>query len=166
MSVRPYVRECLKFANKYFEVGIFTASHQWFAEQVIDHIDDDPNNKLIQHRYYNQHTCTIEDDEDKFLIKDMNIFTDQVNLDNVLIIDNNVYSFAFQLENGIPILDFVGNPNDTELLKVCETLNHLKNFDNLRVECEKTFRLREIYKQDMDLFINYYNDDYWSEDDD
>lgn len=32
MSIRPYVRECLEYANKYFEVGIFTASHKWFAE--------------------------------------------------------------------------------------------------------------------------------------
>ena len=32
LSVRPFVRECLEFANKHFEVGVFTASHQCFAE--------------------------------------------------------------------------------------------------------------------------------------
>jgi hypothetical protein len=31
LSVRPFVTECLQFANKYFEVGIFTASYEWFA---------------------------------------------------------------------------------------------------------------------------------------
>jgi hypothetical protein len=32
LSVRPFARECLKFANRYFEVGIFTASREWFAQ--------------------------------------------------------------------------------------------------------------------------------------
>jgi hypothetical protein len=49
-SLRPYTRECLQFANKYFEVGVFTAGKQWFANPIIDHID--PSHKLIQHRYF------------------------------------------------------------------------------------------------------------------
>ena len=97
-------------------------------------------------------------------MKDLNIFKGEVNLDNVIIVDNNIYSFAFQLENGIPILDFVGDPCDTELLKVKETLKHLKNFTNLRQECERTFRLREIFNQDMALFIHYYDSEGWSDD--
>jgi CTD small phosphatase-like protein 2 len=144
MSIRPYVRECLEFANKHFEVGIFTASHQCFAEQVFDFID--PHKRLFHHRYYHQHTRTIEDGEDSFVVKDLNIFKGEVGLEDILIVDNNIYSFAWQLENGIPVLDFVGDPCDTELLKVRETLNHLKGFTNLPAECERTFRLREIYR--------------------
>jgi TFIIF-interacting CTD phosphatase-like protein len=44
-SVRPYTLECLQFANRYFEVGVFTAGKEWFANPIIDHID--PNKTLI-----------------------------------------------------------------------------------------------------------------------
>lgn len=163
-SVRPFFRECLEFANKHFEVGIFTASQQLFAEKVIDRID--PEKRLIHHRFYNQHARLLEDGEDTFIVKDLNIFKGEVSLDDILIVDNNIYSFAYQLENGIPILDFMGDPHDTELLKVMETLSHLKGFSNLRAECERTFRLREIYNQDMALFIQYYDSDGWSDETD
>ena len=37
---------------------------------------------------------------------------------DVLIIDNLVHSFAFQLDNGIPILEFYGYKDDTELINL------------------------------------------------
>ena len=157
LSIRPYVRDCLKYANKHYEVGIFTASHKWFAEQILDFLD--PDKTLIQHRFYRQHTCKLEDNDDYLFVKDLNMFKGEVSLKDILLIDNNIYSFGFQLENGIPILDFLGDKNDTELLKVMHTLCHLKNFDDLRIENEKIFRLRDIYNQDMDLYIKYYDSD-------
>jgi CTD small phosphatase-like protein 2 len=102
-------------------------------------------------------------DEDEFLyVKDLNMFKGEVSLKNILIIDNNVYSFAFQLENGIPILDFMGDKNDTELIKVMHTLYHLKGFDDLGMENEKIFKLKDIYNQDMNAYIRYYDSDYWT----
>ena len=38
-SVRPYTRECLELANKYYEVAIFTAGNEWFADKIIDYLD-------------------------------------------------------------------------------------------------------------------------------
>ena len=43
-------------------------------DEVIDFIDSDPHNKLFQHRYYNQHTRTIDGGDDTFVVKDLNIF--------------------------------------------------------------------------------------------
>lgn len=37
----------------------------------------------------------------------MRIFKDR-SLEDILIVDNNIYSFAFQMSNGIPILPFFG----------------------------------------------------------
>ena len=65
----------------------------------------------------------------------------ELSLKDILIIDNNIYSFGFQLENGIPILDFLGDQNDTEMLKVMHTLNYLKNFKDLRSENENIYKL-------------------------
>lgn len=33
----------------------------------------------------------------------------------MIIVDNKVESFGLQIDNGVPILDFYGSKNDTEL---------------------------------------------------
>jgi len=91
---------------------------------------------LIQHRYFRQHTCQLGEDEECLFVKDLSIFKGSITLDDILIIDNNIYSFAFNLENGIPILNFMGDKRDTELLKAMAYLNTLKDYDNLRVANE------------------------------
>jgi len=44
-SVRPFTTECLELINKYYEVAIFTAGNEWFADKIIDFLD--PSNTLI-----------------------------------------------------------------------------------------------------------------------
>lgn len=52
-------------------------------------------------------------------MKDLDIFTaGEVELNKILIVDNNLYSFAFNLENGIPVQHYMGNKKDTCLLQV------------------------------------------------
>lgn len=75
-------------------------------------------------------------------VKDLNIFKGDIDLDRIMIIDNNIYSFAFNLENGVPICNFLGDKKDTELIKVINHLNELKNYTNIRVENEKVFKLK------------------------
>jgi CTD small phosphatase-like protein 2 len=45
INIRPYVMECLEEANKHFQVVVFTASHQTYADAILDYID--PNRELI-----------------------------------------------------------------------------------------------------------------------
>ena len=47
-------------------------------------------------------------------IKDLRIIKNR-NLKDMVIVDNLLTSFGFQLDNGIPILEFKDNENDTEL---------------------------------------------------
>ena len=42
-------------------------------------------------------------------MKDLTIFSGEVTVDDIVIVDNNIYSFAFNLENGIPILNYMGD---------------------------------------------------------
>lgn len=44
-NVRPFTTECLELVNKHFEVAVFTASHKWYADVILDHID--PEHKYI-----------------------------------------------------------------------------------------------------------------------
>lgn len=117
-SVRPYARKCLEFANQYFEVAIFTASQKWFANDIIDYLD--PNRNLVQHRYFREHTSELigAGGKEKAIVKDLKVLTkgNKVRLEDILIIDNNVYPFALNLSNGIPINDYWGNKKDRALL--------------------------------------------------
>jgi CTD small phosphatase-like protein 2 len=49
-TVRPYALECLRAANQFYEVAIFTAGFDWYANPIIDYLD--PTGTLIQHRFY------------------------------------------------------------------------------------------------------------------
>lgn len=55
--VRPSCNEFLKNICKYYEVMIFTAATQEYANRVINLID--PNGEYIQHRLYRQHTNMV-----------------------------------------------------------------------------------------------------------
>jgi CTD small phosphatase-like protein 2 len=57
-------------------------------------------------------------------VKDLRIFKG-LNLKEVLIIDDNVYSFAFHLENGVPIVPFFGDKEDKEMIKVIKYLKSI-----------------------------------------
>ena len=44
-NIRPYTKELLELVNKYYEVFVFTASHKWYADVILDYID--PENKYF-----------------------------------------------------------------------------------------------------------------------
>ena len=51
--VRPYCMEFLEQLSKYYEIVVFTAGVQEYADWVIDQIDPD---RFIKHRLYREHT--------------------------------------------------------------------------------------------------------------
>lgn len=100
-------------------------------------------------------------------VKDLNIFSGpEISLDQILLIDNSISAFAFNLENGIPIQNFYGDKSDSALKLVCNYLDYIKDFQNLRVENEKVYNLLDLYNSQIDEWINHYNSDYYSESDD
>lgn len=58
------------------------------------------------------------------MIKDLRVISNR-QLENLLIVDNCVGGFANQIENGIPIIPFEGDPTDTELPVLKEYLLNL-----------------------------------------
>ena len=51
---------------------------------------------------------------------------------DVVIVDNSVYSFAFQIDNGIPIIPFYNDKADEEMLHLVYYLNCLAGVDDVR----------------------------------
>mmetsp|Transcript_1448 Transcript_1448/g.1440 ORF Transcript_1448/g.1440 Transcript_1448/m.1440 type:complete len:141 (+) Transcript_1448:857-1279(+) len=75
----------------------------------------------------------------------------------MLIIDNFVYSFAFHLENGIPMVPFYGDKDDQEMIKLIKYIQSISRNDDLRSTNMNIFKLHKIFKMDIENFIEYYD---------
>jgi len=137
--VRNNAINFLNEVNKYFDVGIFTASTKDYADAVISFLD--PENKLIKFRLY-RHNCI--NFNNSFYVKDLRIFKN-VDLKNIVLLDNSIYSFAAQINNGILINSFFNNKNDEELNNAFEYLiNYILPSDDVKVVNEEFFNFGQI----------------------
>lgn len=68
-------------------------------------------------------------------------------LKNILIIDNSVLSFAFHLDNGIPILPYYSNKKDREMLFLKDYLMNLSSTEDFRNSNGKIFNLKVLLKE-------------------
>ena len=134
--IRKGVKHFLEEVNKYFEVGIFTASVKEYADAVISFLD--PENKLIKFRLYRNNCINYND---AFTVKDLRIFKN-VDLKKIVLLDNSMYSFAAQINNGILINSFINDNEDNELFNA---LNYLVNFIlDVREVNEQFYNFRQI----------------------
>lgn len=144
LNIRPYLRESLLEIKKYFTILIFTASQQILGDLVLDYLD--PENEIFDKRLYRNNCYQTKLNNDIIYIKDLRILKN-VDLKDVVIVDNSVLSFSFLLDNGIPILPYYGNKNDTELIILVNYLKHLATFDDMRIENKKNIKLDVLYRQ-------------------
>jgi CTD small phosphatase-like protein 2 len=138
IKIRPYARECLREVNKDFEVIVFTASHKCYADAVLDYLD--PSNDLIHHRLYRENCMNIQG----VFIKDLRILSNR-RLEETVLVDNAAYSFAYQIDNGIPIISWYEDPKDKELYSLINYLRSLINAYDVREVNRQTFSLRTFY---------------------
>ena len=125
VQVRPYLDDFIKELSDYYEIIIFTASYQNYADLAINGIDID---KKIKYRLYRQHTMKIGNT----IIKDLSKLGRD--LKKIIIIDNCSENYSLQPKNGINLIDFTGNNNDDILLYLKKDLIDLykKNPDDVR----------------------------------
>ena len=67
----------------------------------------------------------------------------------MVLVDNNVLSFAFQLDNGIPILPYFTQKFDEELLHLLYYLQCLNSEDDVRIHNREAFNLHNLSKFDI-----------------
>ena len=71
---------------------------------------------------------------------------DNRDLNDVVLLDNYVHSFAFNLDNGIPILEWRGEQDDDELMAMLEYLREIAQEPNLREANRKRLNLASLPK--------------------
>lgn len=75
----------------------------------------------------------------------------------MVLIDNAAYSYAFQPDNGIPIIPYYQGKNDYELSALKTYLNQLRFVDDIREINRKVFKLRsypEYCAEDVDKMVS------------
>ena len=151
INIRPYAIEWLKQANKFFQVIVFIASHQSYADVVLDYLD--PNKTLIQHRLYRDSWLQTPEG---IYIKDLRILNRR--MENMMIVDNAVYSFGFKMDNGIPIVPFYDDPSDEELHHIAFYMKCLSTLKVMRVQNRNAFQHSLLDS----VFIEKYLEEFYS----
>lgn len=123
MLVRPGAREFLEEMGKHYEVAIFTAALQDYADWILDQLDVKCN---IKHRLYRQHALPYGAN----YIKDLSRVGRT--LKRVIIVDNLAENFQLQPENGIMIKSWIDDPNDTALFELIPILRGILCWQNCR----------------------------------
>lgn len=116
VNIRPFAVQFLQELSRICEVIVFTASHECYANVVLNYLD--PKKELVSYRLFRDHCWQTEEG---IYIKDLRVLKNR-NLENMLLVDNAAYSYYYQLENGVPIIPFYDDKSDKELAKLLEYL--------------------------------------------
>ncbi|KAF7904984.1 uncharacterized protein EAF01_005506 [Botrytis porri] len=124
VNKRPYCDEFLRRVCKWYNLVVFTASLQDYADPVIDWLEQE--RKFFSARYYRQH-CTYRNGA---FIKDLSSV--EPDLSKVMILDNSPVSYLFHQDNAIPIEGWINDPTDNDLLHLVPLLEGLQYVTDVR----------------------------------
>ena len=132
---------------------MFTAGTKNYANSILDILD--PTGELIQHRLFRDSWIEVKADGSSLFVKDLRIFEGR-SLDDIFIVDNAVFSFAYQIDNGIPILPFREDKDDTEFLHLINIMRDISEENDWRDFIRKSFKISEIMKTDINSYVHHY----------
>ena len=129
-NIRPSCHKFLREMAEYYEVVIFTAAMQDYADWVLNEID---KKKYISHRLYRQHATPYG----LVFVKDLSKLGRD--LSKVIIVDNVAENFQLQPDNGIFIKSWFEDPKDTALTELAPLLKEIvvKKCDDVRAALRK-----------------------------
>ena len=147
VQVRPYADFFLNEMSKYFELIIFTAAAEDYADIVLN--DELDKNKVINYKLYRKHTEQING----IFIKDLSKIGRD--LTKILIIDNNKDNFNLQPENGLHICSFIGDQNDDELYNLsCDLMKIIEsNKDDIRPIIKEIKQIMKKRYKDKNIIL-------------
>ncbi|OMJ73323.1 hypothetical protein SteCoe_28007 [Stentor coeruleus] len=150
LNIRPGCSDFLIELKKYYELSIFTAALQDYADWAIDSIDTE---KSISYRLYRQHTMQTG----PVFIKDLSRLGRD--LSKVIIVDNVAENFRLQPGNGLFIKSWFDDVEDTCLAETMVLLREiaLSKAQDVRVAL-RNYRdqvLRQIIKGVSNPLLNF-----------
>lgn len=123
VAKRPGVDEFLTEMAKHYEIIIYTASLNKYADPLLDLLDP---NRVIRTRLFRESCVYYEGN----YVKDLSLL--DRDLSQSIIIDNSPSSYGFHPENAIDCSSFIDDPSDRELDQIGSFLKGLKDVRDVR----------------------------------
>ena len=120
---RPGVDEFLVEMAKHYEVVVYTASLNKYADPLLDLLDP---HKTIRTRLFRESCVYYEGN----YVKDLSLL--DRDLTQSIIIDNSPSSYIFHPENAIDCTSFIDDPKDRELDQIGAFLKGIRAIDDVR----------------------------------
>lgn len=128
VAKRPGVDEFLTEMAKHYELVIYTASLNKYADPLLDLLDP---NRVIRTRLFRE-SCVYHEGN---YVKDLSKL--DRDLRDTIIIDNSPNSYSFQPDNAIDCSSFIDDPRDRELPQIAAFLTGIKDVRDVRGICRK-----------------------------
>ena len=123
VAKRPGVDEFLVEMAKHYEIVIYTASLNKYADPLLDLLDP---KRVIRTRLFRESCVYYEGN----YVKDLSLL--DRDLKDTIIIDNCASSYTFHPENAIDCSSFIDDPRDRELDHIGAFLAGIKYIDDVR----------------------------------
>jgi len=120
---RPGVDEFLTEMAKHYEIVVYTASLNKYADPLLDLLDP---NKVIRSRLFRESCVYYEGN----YVKDLSLL--DRDLKESIIVDNSPNSYIFHPENAIDCSSFIDDPNDRELDQIGAFLAGISKVKDVR----------------------------------
>eukprot|EP00871_Galdieria_phlegrea_P001236 jgi/Galph1/2112/GphlegSOOS_G799.1 len=146
---RPFLDFFLSEVRTLFEVIVFTASQQAYADTILNLLD--PSREYFRHRAFRDSCVLIEGN----FLKDLRVLGRD--LRKCVILDNSPQAFGLQIENGIPISTWIDDANDRELVDLLPLLKQLAGCEDVRPLLRRKFGLVDIVQRYRSLLLSEKN---------
>ena len=141
---RPHLFDFLHEIQNYFDIGIFTASSKGYADTIIDYID--PSHTIFNFRIYRDACINIQN---SIFIKDLRIIKNY-EANNIILLDNSLYSFINQQKNGMLVYSFYWDDKDDQLIKAKNFLiKYIYKAKDVREELDKWYYYNEFKRKSI-----------------
>lgn len=151
LNIRPHIYDFLDYCFEYFEMAIYTASCSDYADPILDYIEQEKGKKYFKYRFYREHCIYYKN----LFLKDLSIFGKS--MDQIIIVDNCLFSFAHYLDNGILVTSFYEDEEDLDLLSIIEFFkSSILDADSTDVRdvIKNTFEFSNIYQKIKNIEFN------------
>lgn len=126
VAKRPGVDQFLVEMAKYYEIVIYTASLNKYADPLLDLLDP---HRVIRTRLFRESCVYYEGN----YVKDLSLINRD--LSQSIIIDNSPASYIFHPENAIDCSSFIDDPRDRELDQIGSFLAGVRDVRDVREVC-------------------------------
>jgi len=123
VAKRPGVDEFLLEMAKHYEIVIYTASLNKYADPLLDLLDP---HKVIRYRLFRE-SCVFYEGN---YVKDLSVLDRDIS--SSIIIDNSPNSYLFHPDNAIDCSSFIDDPRDRELDQIGSFLVGIKDAKDVR----------------------------------